>query len=46
MTLQYALLVTEVRDVTSASNNYDPTFRVVEIRNEGEIERPSKGLVS
>lgn len=45
MTLLYALLVAEVRDGTNAPNNYEPTYRVVEIRNEGEIERPSKGLV-
>lgn len=45
MTLQYALLVTEVRDSTPNSSSYDPTYRVVEICNEGEIERPSKGLV-
>lgn len=44
MTLQYAVIVTEVRDLPSSSS-YEPTYRVLQICNEGEIERPSKGLV-
>jgi hypothetical protein len=46
MTLQFAVHVTEVRDPPPNSSSYDLTYRVVEICNEGEIERPSKGLVS
>ncbi|XP_046442776.1 rab GTPase-activating protein 1-like isoform X3 [Daphnia pulex] len=44
MTLQFAVHVTEVRDPPPNSSTYDPVYRVVEICNEGEIERPSKGL--
>jgi len=46
MTLQFAVHVTEVRDPPPNSSTYDPIYRVVEICNEGEIERHSKGLVS
>ena len=45
MTLQYAVHVTEVRDPPNSSS-YDTNYRVVEICNEGEIERPTKSLVS
>lgn len=45
MTLQFAVHVAEIRDLPPNSSSYDPTYRVVEICNEGEIERPSKGLV-
>jgi hypothetical protein len=45
MTLQYALLVTEVRDPPNPTSGFDHTYRVTEICFEGEIERPSKSLV-
>lgn len=45
MTLQYALIVTEIPDPPNPTSGLDHTYRVVEICFEGEIERPSKSLV-
>ena len=45
MTLQYALLVAEIRDPPNPTSGLDHTYRVTEICFEGEIERPSKSLV-
>jgi len=43
LNLQYTLQVTEVRD-GAMDDRGERQFRVVEIRNDGEIERPGKSL--
>ena len=43
LNLQYTLQVTEVRD-GAMEDRGERQFRVVEIRNDGEIERPGKSL--
>ena len=45
LTLQYVLLLSETKNTGAIASDLEHNFQVLEIRNEGEIERPGKSLV-